>query len=311
MESGRILLCGGTGLLGCEIAVRLAARGATVRALVRPTSDASRLAALGFEVVRGDVRDSPTLAEAVAGVRTVVSTINTMARLLGGDTSVSIRDVDDLGYANLVAECERAGVERFVFASILDDPTHGATPFTAAKAATERRLRASAMHEVIVRADMFQEVWFTPVVGFDWAHGRATVYGRGEARHAYVALGDVAEAMVRLAVADDPPRTVDVAGPEALSRLEAINAFERASSQPIRVRHVPRPVLAAGSRLLRPVKPAIASVMGMALASDLADSPVRDEDLRALGIVARPVSEYIEVLAKGGRDAVGEAAGSA
>lgn len=40
------------------------------------------------------------------------------------------------------------------------------TPFTHAKVATETRLRASSMREVIVRSDMFQESWFTPIVGF-------------------------------------------------------------------------------------------------------------------------------------------------
>lgn len=293
MSERTILLCGGTGLLGGEIARRLAARGARTRALVRPGTEAGVLAALGADIFRGDLRDPASLDRAVAGVTTVVSTANTMGRLLAGATDVSIRDVDDRGYANLIAAAEQAGVERFVFVSALGDMSRIHTPFTDAKAATERRLGDSRMRVVIVRADAFQEVWFSPVVGWDWQNAKVRIYGRGTARHAYVAMGDVAEAVARLALADDPPRSVDIAGPEAISPRDAVAAFERATGHPIHVTHVPRIAMQVGRVLTSRAKPALASVMGMSLASDREDSPVNDVGLRALGIEARPVGRFI------------------
>ncbi len=314
MTGETILLCGGTGQLGFEIATRLAADGVPFRALVRPATDASPLARLGAEVVRGDFRDAPSIDAALAGVNTVMSTANTMRRQLEGDRGLSIRDVDDRGYATLIDACDRAGAGRFVFASMLGDFGAARTPFTDAKLATERRLHDARLREVIVRADMFQEEWFTPLVGFDWTRQTVTVYGRGESRHAYVAIGDVAQAMVRLALLDDPPRVIDLAGPEALSRIEAVQAFERAMLRDIRVHHVPRPMLAAGKRLLRGPRPALASVMGMALAGDLESSSAGDAGFRSLGIRARPVGQYIVELARAvaGQDArpgLGVAAG--
>lgn len=294
MPEPRILLCGATGLLGGEIARRLATSGIPFRVLARPGRDASQLEGLGVEVARGDLRDAGSLAAAVRGIGTVISTANAMASLLAGDHDLSIRDVDDRGYANLIAACERAGVERFVFVTALGNLAAAHTPFTDAKVATEARLRASSLRAVIVRSDMFQEVWLSPAVGFDWEHGKVTVYGKGATRHGYVAVGDVAEAMVRLALAADPPGEVELAGPEALSRTEAVVAFERALGRPIHTSHVPRAMLRVGSTLMRWPRPAVASVMGMALFDDLHETAVGDDGLRALGITSRPVGAYIE-----------------
>ena len=171
MSDPEILLCGATGELGGAVARRLHARGLPFRALVRPGADTSSLAALGALIVRGDVRDRASLAPAVSGITVVVTTVNAIGRLLGGARDLSIRDVDERGNANLIDAAEAGGVERFVFVSMLGDHAATRTPFTDAKAATEARLRASRMREVIVRPDAFQEVWLGPAGGFNLAGG--------------------------------------------------------------------------------------------------------------------------------------------
>ena len=115
-----------------------------------------------------------------------------------------------------------------------------------------------------------------------------------------MAIGDVAEAVVRLALADDPPREVGLAGPDALSAEEAAEAFSRALGRPLRTRHVPRVAMRVGRTLLRPVKPEVASVMGMALAGDLEDTSIADEGFRSLGIEARGARAYIDTHAASG-----------
>jgi NADH dehydrogenase len=214
-----------------------------------------------------------------------------------------LRDVDDLGNANLVRAAEQAGVERFVFLSFPGAILAASTPFSDAKIATERRLRDSSMHEVIVRPDAYQEVQLSPLAGFDWPNRSVTIFGKGDAPAAYVAVDDVAEAVVRLAIAPDPPRLVEFGGPEAMTRNQAADALERALGAPVRRRHVPRVALRLGTIALRPFKPALASVMGQALRSDLVVTPSSDAPLRDLGIEPRPVSAYISqaVAGAGGR----------
>ena len=62
------LITGATGFAGSHLAEACFARGWDVRALVRPATDATFLESLGTQVVRGDLTDSATLRQAVAGV---------------------------------------------------------------------------------------------------------------------------------------------------------------------------------------------------------------------------------------------------
>jgi NADH dehydrogenase len=293
-----ILLCGGTGDLGGRVAVRLRQHGASVRALVRPAADSSTLEALDIQVVRGDLTDPSSLPPALDGVNTVVTTANSISRLLAGDRTVSIDAVDRDGNAALVQSAERAGVDRFVFLSAaMLEAAAPLAPFAAAKLATEMLLRASVMHEVLIRPDKFQEVWLSPMTGLNPASGRALVYGRGQAPERYVAEDDVAELTAHLALEPDPPRVVEFGGPEAMTRLEVVAAVERATGRPMRRIHVPRAALALGARLARPIKPEVASLMGMALAADRSVATWDDAPLRERGIDARPVSEAIAAMA--------------
>lgn len=290
-----LLLCGGTGELGGRIAVRLAERGISFRALVRPGSDGSALESLGAEIVRGDLTDAATLEEAMIGVRTVVTTANAMSRMMAGATDLSFAAVDRYGNAALVRAAEAAGVERFVFLSMagLTPAMVSRSPFAAAKVHTERLLQASPMTTVIVRPAPFDEVWLSCVTGIDTDKHRATVFGHGRARANFISTDDVAEACVRLATMEDPPAEIDLGGSEAMSRREAIQAYERATGTKFRRIPVPRPAMAAGNRLLRNRKPAVASVMGLALTMDDEGCEVSPEPLRQLGIEPRSASDYI------------------
>jgi NADH dehydrogenase len=297
-----ILLCGGTGDLGGRVAARLCEQGAGVRALVRPTSNAAALEALGIAVVRADLTDPPSLVPALDGVDTVVTTANAIGRLLAGDRSVSIDAVDRDGNAVLVHAAERAGVERFVFVSAaLADTAAALSPFAAAKVATERLLRASSMREVLVRPDKFQEIWLSPLTGLNPAAGRALIYGRGTAPERYVAEDDVAALTARLALEPEPPALVEFGGPEPMTRLEVVSAMERAWGTRMRRIHVPRPALAVGARVTRRLKPEVASLMGMALAADTSTITWTDAPLRERGIDPRSVTEAIGRLAHSSR----------
>ena len=290
-----LLLVGGTGELGRRIAARLAKRDTAFRALVRPRSDASALEALGADVVRGDLMDRASLDAAVADVTTVVSTATAMSRMMAGARDLSFDAVDRDGYAALIRAAEGAGVDRFVFVSMagLTPAMIARAPLAQAKVATEQRLRTSAMRTVIVRPAPFDEVWLGRITGIDVDKRRATVFGHGRAPANFVSADDVAEACVRLATMDDPPAHVEFGGPEAMSRREAIEGYERATGATFRRIPVPRPAMAAGNRLLRSRKPAISSVMGMALVMDQEGVEVGPEPLRQLGIEPRSASDYI------------------
>jgi uncharacterized protein YbjT (DUF2867 family) len=89
-----------------------------------------------------------------------------------------------------------------------------------------------------------------------------------------------------------------LAGPEALTTEQLVQRWTELTGRPVKVSHVPRAILAIGSRVLRPFKPALASTMGMALKSDTMTVTVTDEGFQALGLRPRPVSQYLRGLAK-------------
>ncbi len=107
-----IALAGAGGDLGTRIATALVARGAAVRALVRPGDAAApRLAALGATVAEADPADVGAMAEAVAGSDCVVSALNGL-----WDVIVERQGV-------LLDAAVRAGVPRFIPSDFSEDYT--------------------------------------------------------------------------------------------------------------------------------------------------------------------------------------------
>lgn len=298
-----ILLVGATGNLGGRISRRLVDHGLPFRALVRSKTEPGPIEALAHDIVRGDLTDPGSLERAVEGIDTVISSAHSLDRIMAGRGDVSIEGVDQRGNASLVAAATSAGVSRFAFVSFPGPILASHTPFAEAKLATEELLRASPMREIIVRPDAYQEPWLSAERRFDWRSGTVTILGSGDGRAAYVAMDDVAEAIVRLVTLAEPPRLVDLGGPEAISRNELVAAFEDATGGTIRRQRVPRLALRVGAVALRRARPGMASVLGMALASDDRRVVFDDRVLRELGITARPVSDYVRELVHAGESA--------
>ena len=300
MSGEAVLVCGATGLVGSQIVPGVAREVVETRALVRPTTDASALAQKGIAVVQGDFRDTASLEAAVEGVKTIVSTVQVISRQLQGERALGF-DVEVDGYAGLIAAAERAGVERFVFISTGDAMLATRSPFADAKRATEARLTASNLREVVIRPEMNQELWFSPALGFDIEHDKIRILGRGNTRINYGAEADVAAAAVALALTPDPPRLVNLAGPDGVSRVEAADMLSEAMGRPMRRQHLPHVALQLGSRLLRGRNPTLASIMGMGLAMDSRDSSVGPEGFAALGIRPRSVRSFLQQRAEAAR----------
>src|SRR5205085_12083500 len=129
------------------------------------------LEATGAEVAIGDLRDAASVREACAGVAVVVSGVTAIARMLAGEKT-SFETVDRRGNAALVEAAEEAGAGRFVFVSYAGLDAGGSHPLARAKKAVEARLRESPVRSVMVRPDMFQEIWLSPLSQLVWETGK-------------------------------------------------------------------------------------------------------------------------------------------
>lgn len=111
------LVTGATGLIGSHLVDALVLRGERVRALVRPTSDARRLRALGVEIYIGTLRDNATLMAAAKGVERVY---HCAALVSDWGVPEDFEETNVRGVRNVLAAATRAGVSKFVHLSTTD-----------------------------------------------------------------------------------------------------------------------------------------------------------------------------------------------
>ena len=295
-----ILVVGGTGDLGGRVVRLLRQSGHQVRCLVRPAADDSDLLALGATVVRGDLTEPDTLRPACEGVDTVVATATMIARRFEGARRPTIQEADEVGMGSLVDAAASAGVERFVYLSFpgVDSPI--GTPLERAKLATETRLRDSGLRPVIVRADGFQEIHLGPAGRFDVAGGTVGIIGKGDSKRRWISTEDVAALVAAVAVEPDPPSVIEVGGPEAISKNEAVAIVEGVTGRRLKVQHMPRGVVRLAIRLLAKRKDALASAFGAGLLQDLRPADWDDAPLRERGIDPRSASDFLREQAEPG-----------
>jgi uncharacterized protein YbjT (DUF2867 family) len=239
------LIVGATGLVGGEICRRLAAQQKPVRALVRPTGDASRideLRAAGAELATGDLRDPASIQAACTGAAAVLSTASSVLSRQPGDT---IDGVDRLGQLHLIEAAKSAGVKHFVYVSF--SPISEDFALQRAKRDVEQALMVSGMTYTILRPTFFMEIWLSPALGFDAAARRARIYGTGENPISWISFPNVAEFAVRsLETAAARNASFTLGGPEAVAPLEVVRIFEELGGAPFTVEYVMEAVLRVG-----------------------------------------------------------------
>lgn len=233
-----ILVVGATGLLGSEICRLLAAEGKPFRALVRPTSDKSKVAqlqSLGSEIVRGDLRDRSSLEAACKGVNAVISTASATISRQEGD---SIQTVDLEGQLSLIDAAKAAGVSQFILVSF--SPSTIEFPLQAAKRVVEEHLKHSGLSYTILQPTCFMEVWLSPALGFDAANAKAQIYGSGQNKISWISYRDVAKFANESL--DNPAArnaVIELGGPDSLSPLEVVRIFEQVLGRAFEIQHVP------------------------------------------------------------------------
>jgi len=233
----QVLVIGATGTLGRQIARRALDAGHQVRCMVRSPRKAAFLQEWGCELTRGDLLEPDSLDYALEGQEAVIDAATARATEGG-----SVYDTDWTGKLNLLNACERAGVKRYVFLSLLDAERYRDVPLMDIKHCTEQALMASDFDYTILRCAAFMQGLISqfaiPVLESQtvWVSGTPTPI-------AYMNTQDVA----RFAVAAlDRPQTIrqalPVVGPRAWNTGEITQLCEVYSAKSARVFRV-RPFL--------------------------------------------------------------------
>jgi len=238
----QVLVVGGTGTLGRQIARRALDAGHQVRCVVRSPRKAAFLQEWGCELTRGDLLEPESLDYALEGQDAVIDAATARATDPG-----SAYEIDWTGKQNLFAACQKAGVKRLVFHSLLDAETYPEVPLMQIKACTEQWLQASDFDFTILRGVAFMQGLISqfaiPVLESQtvWVSGAPTPI-------AYMNTQDVARFAV--AALDHPStcrRVFPVVGPRAWTTSEITQLCERSTGKEARVFRVP-PVLIQAMR---------------------------------------------------------------
>ncbi|MEO5814612.1 MAG: SDR family oxidoreductase [Gemmatimonadaceae bacterium] len=262
-----ILVAGATGTLGSRLVRRLRARSLPVRALTRDPTRATALAALGADVVRGDLRDEASVRRAAHGITTIVAAAHGFA----GTDGSSPETVDRRGNRCLVDAAAASGAD-VILVSVVGASSNSPIDLFRAKHDAEQYVRRSGVPATIVRSTAFVETWMGVLGEPLRQRGRGLVFGRGQNPINFVSADAVA-ALLEHAITDVSLRaqTVEIGGSSniTLSEFVALLATRHGVSRV--AQHVPRPVLRAMSVLLRRVRPAFAAQAGAALFMDTSD----------------------------------------
>ena len=233
----QVLVMGGTGTLGRQIARRALDAGHHVRCMVRTPRKASFLQEWGCELTRGNLLQVDSIDYSLEGMDAVID-----ASTSRPTDPLSIYDTDWEGKLNLLNACESAGIKRFVFISLLGAHLHRSVPLMDIKACTENLLENSKFDYTILQGAAFMQgvisQFAIPVLEGQtvWVSGTPTPI-------AYMNTQD----MARFAVASlDRPETVrgtfPVVGPKAWKTGDLVELCEISSGKTARVFRVP-PIL--------------------------------------------------------------------
>ena len=243
-SDGHVLVVGGTGLLGEQVVAELLSRGKRVRALVRPTSDATRLERTGVEIARGDMMDPSSLLDAMDSADAVVSTAAGYTRHSKGDTN----EIDTIGNRNLADAASRVGVRRFVLTSILTCDQTPQVPHFWHKKLAEDRLEELGVPFVALRPGAFLDM-IVRMGGDPFAKRRLMWFGSPKIPLTFVLTQDLAG---YLAEAVDAPgvdgQRIDIGWDRPVSMQDIAQISGQLLTQQIRVRTIPAGVInAAGA----------------------------------------------------------------
>ncbi|HEX3206731.1 MAG TPA: SDR family oxidoreductase [Propionibacteriaceae bacterium] len=256
---GSVLVVGGTGMLGGQVVAELLSRGKQVRALVRPTSDATQLEWAGVVIARGDMMDPASLLKAMDGADAVISTAAGYTRHSKGDTD----EIDTIGNRNLADAASRAGVRRFVLTSILTCDETPQIPHFWHKKLAEDRLEELGVPFVSLRPGAFLDL-ITRMAGDPFAKRRLMWFGSPTIPLSFVLTQDLAG---YLADAVNTPgidgQRIDIGWDRPVSMQEIAQISGRLLGQQIRVRTIPAGLINAAGAVVGKFNPMVKDLTAM------------------------------------------------
>jgi len=241
-----LLVVGATGTLGRQVVRRAIDEGHQVRCLVRNARKATFLKEWGAEIVQGDLCAPETLPRVLEGITAVIDAATSRPT-----DSLTIKQVDWDGKVTLIQAAAKAGVERFVFFSILGAENFPNVPLMEIKRCTEIFLAESGLNYTILKPCGFLQgligQYAIPILD-----GQAVWLTGDSSPIAYMDTQDVAKFAVRaIEIPETQNKSFPVVGTRAWGGYEIIRLCERLSGKDAKIARLPLGFLRGVRRVVR------------------------------------------------------------
>lgn len=229
-----LLVVGSTGTLGRQVVRRALDEGYKVRCLVRSPKKAAFLREWGAEIVQGNLCYPDTLPPSLEGITQIIDAATSRPT-----DSLSIKQVDWDGKVALIQAAKAAGIERYIFFSLLDSDKYPEVPLMEIKRCTELFLAQSGLNYTVLQLSGFMQgligQYAIPILE------KQAVWITGESSPvAYMDTQDIAKFAVQaLKMPETENKTFPLVGTRAWSAEEIINLCERLSGQDARITRMP------------------------------------------------------------------------
>jgi uncharacterized protein YbjT (DUF2867 family) len=219
-----ILITGGTGTSGGEIAQQLAATGTRFRAMARNPQKAGSLQKPGIEVVAGDLSHPESLKAALAGVDRLL--------MLSPPTPHQVEME-----TNLLNAARTAGVRHIVKFSAMTADANSPSRFPRAHGQVERLIQSSGLAWTFLRPTFFMQ----NLLGLAGMIRQGTIYQpAADARAAFVDTQDIAAVAVQaLTGQGHEAKAYEITGPQLLSYHDVARIVSQVTGHPVRYQDIP------------------------------------------------------------------------
>ena len=280
-----VLVIGASGFVGGHLTKALLAEGNAVRCLTRDPARVQDLAALGCEIVQGDVSEPASLTLALNGIQAVYVSIHTLSPQPASPSGKRFMAVEREGLQNIVAACLARGVRRLIYVTSLGITADSPSEWLRERWKVEQFLLSSALDVTILHPGM---IVGTGGRGFEMMASQAkksvAVSLSGQQAMRSIAIGDLVHYLTSIL---DDPRTYgqryDVGNDDVLTNDQMTDILaDILGRRPPRKIQIPQALLKALAPVLERAGKLPAGAMRGMLDSLEADGSGNPKPIRAL-----------------------------
>jgi len=296
----KVLLIGGTGVIGEGVVPELLAHGHVVRLASRSADEHAREWPGRVETVAADVMDTRALEAAAQGCDAAIHVTGIVDESPPG---ITFERINVVGVRNSLTAAERAGIGRFVFVSSLG-AERGTSPYHRSKAEGERLVRGYRREWVIIRPGNVYgpgDQMMSTLLRLVRTLPAIPLVDRGRWRFQPIWYRDLGRALACSVDAEHVARRVfDVSGDEITSMANLLDRLaELTGTSPVRV-PIPSLVVSGTIRIAEALGvrlPINRSKLTMMLEENVIEPPSVNALAAIFGISATPLADGLSMLA--------------